>query len=417
MKSQAQRLATMKRIALGLLALAALLYAAATALQPRHPAFGYVAAFAEAAMVGAIADWFAVVALFRHPLGLPVPHTAIIPANKRRIGENLANFICHNFLGTEQVLRKLRAFDPAHQLAAWLAAPAHAAQVARHLVAAARYGLGAFDDARVRHFVHDLAVSGLERIEVSRVAGEVLDALTAGRRHQALLDEALAQVGTLLGDPEVKARLAALIAVELKLLRYVGLDTYAGQLATEKVVAGVGRVIAEMGADEAHPLRLRFDEFMQRFIERLKDDPEFRERGERIKREALQQPALAGYLHGLWSQLLDWLRADLARADSSIAARIAEAAQTLGAKLEADAPMRQWINDQIVAAAPQWIERYRDDIGRYIAGRVDEWNTEELTDELERNIGRDLQFVRVNGTLVGGLVGLAIHALTRWLGG
>ena len=188
MTSQARRLAAMKRIALALLVLAALLYVVARALEPRHPAWGYAAAFAEAAMVGAMADWFAVVALFRHPLGLPIPHTAIIPANKSRIGENLAGFICHNFLGTEQVLRKLRAFDPAQRLAGWLADPSHAAQVGRHLVNAARYGLGAFDDDRVRRFMHELVVARLQRIDVAHVAGEVLDALTAGRRHQALLD-------------------------------------------------------------------------------------------------------------------------------------------------------------------------------------------------------------------------------------
>jgi uncharacterized membrane-anchored protein YjiN (DUF445 family) len=416
MKSQAQRLASMKRLALALLALAALLYAVARALEPHQPAWGYAAAFAEAAMVGAIADWFAVVALFRHPLGLPIPHTAIIPANKTRIGENLAGFICHNFLGTEQVLRKLRGFDPAQRLATWLADPVHAAQVGQHLVHAARYGLGAFDDTRVRHFMHELVVTRLGRIDVAHVAGEVLDALTAGRRHQALLDEVLRQVAILLDNADIKARIAGVVADELKLLRYVGLDAIAGKLATEKILGGVGRVLAEMGEDAAHPLRLRFDEYMDRFVARLKDDPEFRQRGERIKRDVLAQPALADYLHGLWSELLGWLHDDLARDDSTIGARIAAAAHTLGARLEADGAMRQWINDQIVAAAPRWIERYRDDIGRYIAGRVDEWNTEELTDELERNIGRDLQFVRINGTLVGGLVGLTIYVLTRWLG-
>jgi uncharacterized membrane-anchored protein YjiN (DUF445 family) len=415
MKSQAQRLAAMKRVALALLALAALLYIVARGLEARHPAWGYAAAFAEAAMVGAIADWFAVVALFRHPLGLPIPHTAIIPANKTRIGENLAGFICHNFLGTEQVLRKLRGLDPAQRLASWLAEPTHAAQVGRHLVQAARYGLGAFDDERVRRFMHDLVVTRLERIDVAHVSGEVLGALTAGRRHQALLDEVLRQVALLLANADIKARIAGVVADELKLLRYVGLDTIAGNLATEKILGGVGRVLAEMGEDAEHPLRLRFDEYMDRFVARLKVDPEFRARGERIKQEALMQPALADYLHGLWSELLGWLHDDLARDDSTIGARIAAATHTLGARLEADGAMRQWINDQIVAAAPQWIERYRDDIGRYIAGRVDEWNTGELTDELERNIGRDLQFVRINGTLVGGLVGLAIYVLTMWL--
>ena len=415
--SRAARLRAMQRIALGLLLLAALLYVLARWLEPRHAGWGWVAAFAEASMVGAIADWFAVVALFRHPLGLPIPHTAIIPTNKSRIGANLAGFICNNFLGTQQVLRKLHGFDPARRLAAWLADPAHAAQVGRHLVAAARYGLDAFDDARVRRFMHALVVAQLERLDVARLAGEVLDGLTAGRKHQALLDEVLRQVAAVLEDAEVKARIAQVIADELRLLRYLGLDEIAGKLATEKMIAGIGRVIAERAGDEAHPLRLRFDALVADFVARLKDDPEFRLRGESIKRQVLTHPALAAYLHRLWSELLDWLRADLGRDDSSIAARIADAVRTLGAKLADDAPMRDWINGQVVEAAPRWIERYRDDIGRYIAARVDEWNTEEMTVELERNIGRDLQFVRINGTLVGGLVGLAIHAATVWLGG
>jgi uncharacterized membrane-anchored protein YjiN (DUF445 family) len=415
--SSEARLVAMKRIALGLLAAAAVLYAIASALRPRHAAFGYVAAFAEAAMVGAIADWFAVVALFRHPLGLPIPHTAIIPTNKSRIGANLAGFICHNFLGTEQVLRKLRSFDPARRLAQWLAQPLHARQLGRHLVSAARIGLDAFDDERVRHFMHGLVVARLEQLDVARVAGEVLDALTADRKHQALLDEVLLQVAAVLADAQVRTRIAGVIADELRLLRYVGLDEIAGKLVTEKMIASVGRIIVEMADEPEHPLRLRFDEFMANFIARLKDDPGFRLRGETIKREVLAQPALAGYLHRLWSELLVWLKHDLARDDSSIAARIADMARTLGAKLEADEPMRQWINDQVVVAAPRWIERYRGDIGSYITARVDEWNTAEMTNELERNIGRDLQFVRINGTLVGGLVGLVIHALTVWLGG
>jgi uncharacterized membrane-anchored protein YjiN (DUF445 family) len=410
-----RRLDAMKRFALGLLLGAALLYALASALESRHPAWGYAAAFAEAAMVGAIADWFAVVALFRHPLGLPIPHTAIIPTNKSRIGSNLAGFICNNFLGTEQVLRKLREFDPARRLADWLADPAHAAQVGRTMVSAARYGLDAFDDVRVRHFMHTLVVTRLEQLDVTRIAGQVLDALTADGRHQALLDEVLLQVAAVLGDEEVRARIAGVVADELRLLRYVGLDEIAGKLATAKMVAGVGRIIGEMAEDERHPLRLRFDEFMRGFIAKLEGDPAFRLRGENIKREVLAQPALAEYLHKLWTEVLAWLRDDLGRGDSSIAARIAEAARTLGARLDADAAMRQWINEQIVVAAPRWIERYRADIGRYIATRVDEWNTGEMTDELERNIGRDLQFVRINGTLVGGLVGLVIHALTLWL--
>ncbi|WP_431274112.1 DUF445 domain-containing protein [Variovorax ureilyticus] len=405
----------MKRIALGLLCAAALLYAVATTLEAGHPAWGYVAAFAEAAMVGAIADWFAVVALFRHPLGLPIPHTAIIPANKDRIGAKLAGFICNNFLSTPQVLSKLGAFDPSARLADWLSRPDRAEKLGEHLVAAVRYGVTAFDDARVRGFLGRMASAGIAQIDMSRLAGQALDALTAGGRHQALLDDVLVQVAHLVEGDEVQERITEAIAREIKALRYVGLDQVAARVATRKIVDAVARTVGELADDPAHPLRLRFDEFMAGFIERLKTDPEFRRRGEAIRAELQAHPALGDYLHGLWSELLAWLHDDLAKDDSSIRRRIVAMAGTLGARLSADEAMRRWINEQIMDAAPRAIERYREDIRRYIIERVAEWNAEEMTIELERHIGRDLQFIRVNGTLVGGLVGLGIHAATQLL--
>jgi uncharacterized membrane-anchored protein YjiN (DUF445 family) len=412
---RARALARMKRVALALLLLAAATYAVATLNEGTHPAWDYVAAFAEAAMVGAIADWFAVVALFRHPLGLPIPHTAIIPANKSRIGVNLGQFIVTHFLETERVLARLREFDPAGRLAAWLGEPRHAEQVGRHLSAAARYGLDAFDDERVQHFIRSTVVARLDQVDVSRLGGQLLDILTARGRHQALLDEVLRQIAALIQDEAVQRKIADVIAREVRYLRYLGLDNLAGQLATSKIVAGLGRIIGEMGEDAGHPLRQRFDAFVHGFVERLKDDPEYRLKGETIKREVLSHPALAGYLHELWRELLAWLHDDLGRDDSSIRQRLAQTARTLGEKLAADAAMRQWINDQILAAAPAWIERYRHDIRDYIVARVEEWDTQELTVELERNIGRDLQYIRINGTLVGGLIGLLIHALTQAL--
>jgi uncharacterized membrane-anchored protein YjiN (DUF445 family) len=406
-----------KRIAFALLCAAALLYAAAKALEPRHAAWGYVAAFAEAAMVGAIADWFAVVALFRRPLGLPIPHTAIIPANKDRIGARLAGFICNNFLSTPQVLAKLSQFDPAARLAAWLARPDRAEKLGEHLVAAARYGLTAFDDVRVRDFLGRMACAGLARVDLSRLAGQALDALTAGGRHQALLDEVLVQVAGAVAGDEVQERITEAIAREIKALRYVGLDQVAARLATRKIVDAVARTIGDMAAEPEHPLRLRFDAFVAGFIERLRNDPEFHRRGELIRAELQSHPALGDYLHGLWAELLAWLHDDLARTDSGIRQRIVAMAGALGERLRADEAMRRWINEQIMDAAPRAIERYREDIRHYIVERVAEWNTGEMTRELESHIGRDLQFIRVNGTLVGGLVGLAIHAATQvWKG-
>ena len=406
-------LARMKAIALGLLVAAGLVYVAASVLLSLHPAWGYVAAFAEAAMVGAIADWFAVVALFRHPLGLPIPHTAIIPSNKDRIGENLATFICANFLSTEQVLAKLAQFDPAARLAAWLAAPPYAEALASHLAAALHYAIGVFDDERVRAFFRTTVVARLERVDVSRLAGQLLDVLTADRRHQRLLDAMLSQLARMLDDETIKAEVAEVVAAEVKYLRFVGLDNVAGRYATEMMVSGVVRLVGEMGNDPAHPLRLRFDEFVAEFIGRLQHDADLRMKGEALKRELLAHPALSDYLHGLWSQMIVWIQDDLAGADSSLRRQVSLGTRTLGEKLGADAAMQGWINEQIRIAAPRWIERYREDIRQYIIARVGDWNAAEMTNELEGNIGRDLQFIRNNGTLVGGLVGLAIYSATH----
>ena len=227
----------------------------------------------------------------------------------------------------------------------------------------------------------------------------------------------LQQLAELMNDPDVQARVADAIAAEVKYLRYVGLDQVAGAIVARKVVAGMGRLIGEMGDDPEHDLRLRFDRFMAGYVQRLQQDPALRERGEALKREVLAHPQIGAYLQGLWSDVIGWLQADLDQPSSLVRQRFADTACQLGRRLTDDAPMREWINEQLLAAAPGAIDRYREDIRRYIAARVDAWDSEEMTRELDRSIGRDLQFVRINGTLVGGLVGLAIFTATQWLRG
>ncbi len=407
--------AGMKRLALGLLVAAAVLYGLATALTPRHPAWGYVAAFAEAAMVGAIADWFAVVALFRHPLGLPIPHTAIIPENKDRIGENLATFIATHFLATDQVLAKVKDFDAAGRVAQWLARPENADRVADRLVEVGRWAVGALNDERVRLFVADLARRGLQQVDITRLTGQVLEAMTHEGRHQELLDGVLVQLAKLLGEDVVQDTIAEAIAREVKALKYVGLDQVAARLATRKVVVIIAKTIIDMAEDPQHDLRLRFDEVVTQFVGRLKTDDALRARVEKAKADMLANPALGDYVNQLWSELLSWLQDDMARSDSTLRRSIAQAARTLGERLAHDEEVRAWINGELQAAAPRLIERYREDIRGYIVARVQAWDAREMTDELERHIGRDLQFIRINGTLVGGLVGLVIHTVTQWL--
>lgn len=404
----------MRHWALGLLAAAAALYVLATARAPQHAAWGYVAAFAEAAMVGAIADWFAVVALFRHPLGLPIPHTAIIPAGKDRIGHELAGFMVTHFLSVDTVMARLRDFDGAGRVAGWLAQPAHAARVAEQLAGVGAWVAQALDDARVHRFAVDLARGGLRQIDVAPLAGQLLQALTQGRRHQELLDGVLAQIARLLGDEGVQHTISEAIAREVRLLKVVGLDQVAARLATRKVVVIVARTLLEMAEDPRHELRLRFDELVDRWAGRLQGDAALRQRAERLRDALLDQPVLADYVRRLWGELLAWLQADLGRDDSWLRQRMTAGLQALGERLASDDAVRAWINSELRAAAPRLIERHRDDVAAYIEARVRAWDARELSAELERHIGRDLQFIRINGTLVGGLVGLTIHTVTRW---
>ena len=409
--------ARMKLVAGLLLLLAALLYIIATAMEPRHPAWGYLASFAEAAMVGAIADWFAVTALFRHPLGLPIPHTAIIPRSKARIGQNLSTFITTHFLSTPLVLAKLEALDLGGRLANWLRHPDNAAAVGRQLTGMARFGVESLHDERVQAFVQAKLINRVRKIDLAPVCGQVLEMLTRQGKHQAMLDEALIKLDALLQDDDTRALVADAITAEVRTLRYLGLGKAVGGWSANKFVDGVSAVIAEVANDPEHPLRERFDEHVGEYIERLKHDPDYRLEIERIVAQLLEHPATTGYIRRLWQELTDWLEADLDNPDSRIGTRIVKLTQGLGDSLAADATMRSWINEQLMAAAPAMLERYRGKIGHYIAQRVENWESRELVEQMEQSVGKDLQYIRINGTLVGGLVGLVLHALTQLVAG
>ncbi|MGN2621855.1 DUF445 domain-containing protein [Stutzerimonas balearica] len=407
----------MKLVAGGLLLLAALLYVLATALHNEHPAWGYLASFAEAAMVGAIADWFAVTALFRRPLGLPIPHTAIIPRNKARIGRNLAEFITTHFLATPLVLAKLRELDIATRLADWLRHPANADAVGRQITGMARFAVGALHDERVQAFARDKLIDRLRKADVAPLLAQALAILTAQGRHQALLDEMLVRLDSIMRDEDTRALIADTITGEVRTLRYLGLGKSVGGWSANKLVDGLSGLLAEIAEDPEHLVRQRFDEHVGEYIDRLRHDPEYALKVERILALLLDHPATGDYFRSLWQDLVAWLEADLASDASRIGGRIVGLTRGLGDALASDPAMRGWINEQLSDAAPSLLERYRGQIGRYIAERVENWESAELVEQMERSVGKDLQFIRINGTLVGGLVGLALHALTQLASG
>ena len=397
-------------------------YVLALGFASRHPGLAVVAAFCEAAMVGAMADWFAVVALFRHPLGVPIPHTAIIPRSKERIAENLGAFITANFLGTPAIVKRIGSFDPAARLARWLSSADSAARIGAYAIRAGRYALGAVDDQRVQRFVHATVVAHLEQVDFSRLAGELLSVMTRDGRHQQLLNGLIRQLTVLLNDDAMQEKIALMVAKEFEhwrvaMLNILKVDQMIGTYSAKKLISAVTRLLKEVEEDSTHPLRRRFDRMVEEFIAQLRADPDFRLKGDRIRTQILSHPDLTDYLRGLWLQLRNWLDADLANRDSVIAQYIGGAALALGAKLEADRDMQVWMNELVVAVATPLVEENRYGIGRFIADQLKTWDEKHLANELELNIGKDLQYIRINGTLVGGMIGLLIYGATHLIAG
>jgi len=403
----------MKALALGLLVLAALVYGVATVLEPRHTAWGYVAAAAEAAMIGALADWFAVVALFRHPLGLPIPHTAIIVANKDRLGAQLARFLGEHFLTTEQVQPTLARWDMALALGQWLAQPAVAQRVGQWLQQATPALLSALDQTPVRQWVAQLAQRLLREEDLASLGGQALAALTAHGHHQQWLNGWLQQLSDWAGQAAVQDKLSDAIARELKELKYVGLDQMAARLATRKLVAALTRTLADVAADPQHELRQRFDGWMSESIQRLQTDPHWQARVAQWRDAWIEQPQWSAPIEAWWHTLMGTLRADAVLPDSALGQRMATVVQAAAEQLLGDATLRAWLNAQTQHMLLRLLEGSRETVVGFVSQRVQAWDAHDMSRTLENNIGRDLQFIRINGTLVGALVGLLLHALTQ----
>jgi uncharacterized membrane-anchored protein YjiN (DUF445 family) len=403
----------MKALALGLLLLAAVVYVVAVFMGPRHAAWGYAAAAAEAAMIGALADWFAVVALFRHPLGLPIPHTAIIAANKDRLGNQLARFLSEHFLTTKHVQQALARWDLGAQLGRWLADPASARRVALWLLQAAPTLLAALDRSAVREAVARLAQRLLREVNLAVLGSQALGALTAHGHHQLWLNGLLSQLSRWAEQEAVQERLTDSIAIELKQLKYVGLDQVAARLATKKLVAALTRTLAEVSNNPQHELRQRFDGWVAESIERLQTDTDWQAQVARWRDAWLDQSRWNEPVEAWWHDLMQTLQSDAQQGGGLLTDRIARLVQAAGQQVLDDAALRQTINQQGQLALLRVLEDSREGVVEFVAQRVRAWDAAEMSDVLEGNIGRDLQFIRINGTLVGALVGLVLHALTE----
>jgi uncharacterized membrane-anchored protein YjiN (DUF445 family) len=406
--------ATMRRVAGGLLLAMAALYLGARALEPHHPALGYVRAFAEAAMVGGLADWFAVTALFRHPLGLPIPHTAIIPRNKDRIGDSLAAFLRQNFLIPSVVARRMRRLDLAGAAGRFLAAPgARAEEASRLRIGASRLIadiVGALDAERLGGMVRSAAAQKLRALDVAPILGQALDAAIDRDRHIPILDGAIDWLGrALLANEDV---IRAMISERAgSVLRWTGLD----ETLANKILDGLYRLIDEVATDPDHPLRDKAEAGLIDLARRLREDEALQQKVNAFKDEVIDSPAVGAWLDGLWGQARLALLKGARDPDAAMAGRLGEALRQLGATLQSEPRLARTINIFARRAAVGVAAAYGDGIVRLVSDTVRGWDAVTVTNRLEQAVGRDLQYIRVNGTLVGGLVGLAIHIVDRLL--
>jgi uncharacterized membrane-anchored protein YjiN (DUF445 family) len=397
----------MKAAATGLLVLMAGVFMAARLYEAAWPWLGFVKAFAEAAMVGGLADWFAVTALFRHPLGLPIPHTAIIPRNKDRIGEALANFLKQNFLVAPVVARRMRNIDLAGAVGRFLQAP-HG-QETRIRRGASRLIADLFeslDDERLGGLVKSSIAGRIRKMEISPLLGHALASAINEDRHVPMLEATIRWTSRALDANESLIREMVHKRANWA-LKLAGLDA---KLA-DAIVDGLRKLSADMHSDPAHPVRVKIEEALAQLANDLQTRPETRERVEAMKLELLDNKSVSLWLDALWQRGREAMIKAARNPDAALAGKLGEVLRSMGQSLEQDARMKGAINMFARRAVSGMAASYGSSIVKLVSETVRGWDARTLTNRLEAAVGRDLQYIRINGTLVGGLVGLILHAL------
>ncbi len=401
----------MRTAATGLLVVMAAVYLAARLYEPVHPAIGFIRAFAEAAMVGGLADWFAVTALFRHPLGIPIPHTAIIPRNKDRIGDTLALFLRDNFLTPTVVARRMRGVDVASAAGRFLTkAPDEGGRFKAGASRMIANLLESFDQERLGGMVKTAMATRIGELNLAPLLGQALSAAIAERRHLPLLDGIIRWAGKTLSHNDQLVR----DMVHKRaggILRWTGLD----ERLANAIIDGLQKMLDDMGTEPDHPLRAKAEEGLATLAYDLQHDRKMQMRVANLRDEILENPAMRRWLDGLWESARSALLRSARDPDAALAGKFGEALRTLGDTLQNDLKLRVTINRFMRRTAVGVTAGYGDGIVKLVSDTVRSWDADTITGRVENAVGRDLQFIRVNGTVVGGLVGVVLHTIDVWL--
>ncbi len=395
-----------------LLLLAATVLFVVTVFLPPGAWVDALKAVSEAAMVGGLADWFAVAALFtriRTPFPFISSHTAIIPKNKDKIADNLAVFIQEKFLDVASIVGLIRKHDPAQKIADWLVMPAQADQLGRYIVQLLAGILDFVEDTRIQQFVKQALHALMEKVDLSKSMGAMLDHLTQGGRHQELLDGGIDQLVKLLKEPEtgrfISQKIIEWLKIRHPLKEKILPSEWLGDHGAELIANAIHELLAEVARNPEHQLRVSFDAVVHRLVARLKSDPEFLQKGEEIKRYLQNDENFNGYIRELWGQLRGWLQRDLASPDSAVHQKVMAGGQWVGRALAQDAALRESLNRHMEDAARKMAPDFAQFLTRHISDTVKNWNAGDMSRQIELNIGKDLQAIRINGTIVGGIIG------------
>lgn len=399
-----------RRFATGMLVAAAGLFLVAEYMRGTAPVWDWLRAFSEAAMVGGLADWFAVTALFRHPLGLPIPHTALVPANKERIATTMAGFLQGNFLTPAVVARRLGTIDLAGAVGGFLTEPGRGgeARLREGVADALNEAIRALEDERVGTMVKSRIREQVEKINLAPLAGELLGAMVEQGRHIPLLEAVLHHAGVLLEDNEDLLR-ATINKNSGSLMRWTGMDA---QIANT-VLEGLYRLLDECSTDPNHALRVQLEESVTKLADDLVGDPEMHARIARFQAEALANPALAEWLERLAIRARAAIQRAATDPQQVLAGKLSDGLAGFGEALQANARLRNTVNRVARRAMVGLVNRHGSGIVTLVSETVRRWDARTLTGRIEAIVGADLQYIRMNGTLVGGIVGLALHACEK----
>jgi uncharacterized membrane-anchored protein YjiN (DUF445 family) len=404
-----RQLAAARRRATALLAGVTVLFVVVTAAGVHGTLLSYVQAGAEASMVGGVADWFAVTALFRRPLGLPIPHTALIVERKDQFAATLGRFVQENFLNADVLAERIRAARLVPRLSAWLADPANAARVAGHAADAVVTVAEALRDEDVQRVLTAELTRAVDSVEVAPLAGRALRVVIAGGHHAELFNTIMFAADRYLGDHH--AELQQLFEGESP--RWVPDAVY--RRVFDRLYLRLRQRLVGMAGDPDDATRRQFDAWIAGLPDRLETDPELRERGERLKRDVLGSTLLRDWSSSLWQKAKDALRTQAADPESELRRRLADLLAAAGRRLGSDQRLADGLERMVESGARALADHFHDDLAALVTGTIERWDAAETSSQLELLLGRDLQYIRINGTVVGAGVGLILHAVVLGL--